>query len=170
MRAAPPPNETASEYRDIQGEIQRQQTDLAITGVKVEEESRGMVGDIENLETSISSAAPDYGETDRLNWLRQVQDLRKRAEGHQADAEKMNRQLAEEREAYSKLSHKFDEYEAVQDNALSERDTENAQLWVENKAVKGQRNTLLAIVITAVSAIVLIIAVKILRVLKVIPF
>jgi chromosome segregation ATPase len=170
MRVTSLPGETASEYRDIQNDLQRQQTDIAITGVKVEAESRGIAGDIAKLEESLSTGAPDYGETDRLNWLRQVQDLRERAEGHQADAEKMNRQLSEEREAYSKLTHKFDNYETAQDKALSERDTENAQLRVENKAVRGQRNTLLAIVITAIMGIVLIIAVKVLRALKVIPF
>jgi chromosome condensin MukBEF ATPase and DNA-binding subunit MukB len=171
IRAAqPPPKETESEYRDIQNDLQRQQTDIAITGIKVEEESLGIVGDIARLEESISTANQDYGEIDRLNWLRQVQDLREKAEGHQADIEKMNRQLAEEREVYSRLTHKFDEYETSQNKALSERDTENAQLRVENKAVYGQRNTLLAIMITAVSVIVLFVVFKILRAFKVIPF
>jgi hypothetical protein len=43
-------------------------------------------------------------------------------------------------------------------------------LWEEVKAVKGQRNTLLAIVITAVSVALLFVAFKVLRFFKVLPF
>jgi hypothetical protein len=169
MKSIPPPSETASDYRDIQADLQRQQTDIAITGVKVEEESQEIVGDIAKLEESIS-AAPDYGEIDRLNWLRQVQELRGRAEGHQADTKKLNRQLAQERETNTALTSKFNQYETTQNNKASEMTAEIAALKVDNKKIKGERNTLLAIVITAITVIVLIIAVKVLRAIKVIPF
>jgi hypothetical protein len=52
---------------------------------------------------------------------------------------------------------------------LSEKDTEIAGLKVENKKIKGQRNTLLAIVITAVLVIVIFIVVKVLRTFRVVP-
>jgi hypothetical protein len=53
---------------------------------------------------------------------------------------------------------------------LAVRDTENAELRETVKVVKGQRNTLLGIVITAISAIVIFVLFKVLRFFKVLPF
>jgi hypothetical protein len=192
--AAPSPG--ALEYRDVQMEIQQQQTELAVTGVKIEEGSRGIVEGIAALETVLEAPdydreriasqvhdlrigavegiaaletvleAPDY---DRERIASQVHDLRIRAEEHQADTEFLNRQLSEEREASRKLGVIFNEREESWQTALSEREAENQALQVENKKVTGQRNTLLAIVLTVAGVVVIIIAVKILRTLKVIP-
>jgi uncharacterized protein (DUF3084 family) len=126
------------------------------------------VEDLARLEEAMTTA-PDAGETDRINWLSKVQAARTAAEDHQADIEDLNRQLAAERETVRKQDQKFNDYETEMIKKLSDRDTENAQLRVENKAVKGQRNTLLAIVITAVSAVLLFIVIKILRIIKIIP-
>jgi hypothetical protein len=52
---------------------------------------------------------------------------------------------------------------------LSDKDAENAQLRVENKTVKGHRNTFLAILITAGVVVVLFIVFKVLRTIKIIP-
>jgi hypothetical protein len=163
MQAAPQASMEALEYREIQGEIQRQQADLAITGVKIEAESRGIVEGLKELEKDMVSA-PEAGP-----WLPQIQELSNRAEGLQGEAEKINVQLEAERETNRLQNAKFNAYEAAQDKAMSERDTEIAALKVENKKVAGQRNTLLAIVITAVSVIVLYLVFTILRRLKIIP-
>ena len=168
--AAPPPSPIAAEYRETQAEIQQQQTELAITGVKLETESRGIAGDIARLEESIAAAPPDFGETDRLAWVSQVQALRERAEGHQAETEKLNQQLAEERETTRRQGELFDRQEDAWQQALSEREGENTTLRVENKAIKGQRNTLLAIMITAGTVILIFVVFKVLRFFKVIPF
>jgi hypothetical protein len=163
MRAAPSASLEALEYREIQGEIQRQQADLAITGVKIEAESRGLVEGLKELEKDMVSA-PEAGP-----WLLQIQELRGRAEGLQDEAAKLNIQLEAERETNRLQNAKFNAYEAAQDRAVSERDTEIAALKAGNKKITGQRNTLLAIVITAVSVIVLYLAFTILRRLKIIP-
>jgi hypothetical protein len=158
---APAPE--ALEYRDVQGEIQKQQADLAITGVKIETESRGIVEDIMELEKAMVSTP------EGSLWLPRTQELQVRAEGLQGEAEKLNIQLESEREINGRLTAEFNTYEAAQNKALSERDTEIISLKVENKKVKGQRNTLLGIVITAISVIVLYLGFTILRRLKNIP-
>jgi hypothetical protein len=163
MRAAPPASLEALEYRKIQGEIQKQQADLAITGVKIEAESRGLVEGLKELEKDMVSA-PEGN-----LWLPQIQALGNRAEGLQEEAAKLNIQLESERETNRLQNAKFNAYEAAQDRAISERDTEIATLKVENKKVTGQRNTLLAIVITAVVVVAAGIIVTVLRRLKIIP-
>jgi predicted RNase H-like nuclease (RuvC/YqgF family) len=164
MRAAPPPVETAIEYREIQGEIGRQQTDLAVTGEKIEHEARGIVEGIVALETSL--AAPDY---DRELLVDQAHALRVRAEGMEAETENLNRQLAAEREASAQLDRKFNEYEKETNIELSNRDTEINRLTVDNAKERGRGNTWMAIVITAVSIVVLYIVIKVLRALRIIP-
>jgi hypothetical protein len=164
MRAAPPASVEALEYRDVQGEIQKQQADLAITGVKIKTESRGIVEEIMELEKDMVPTS------EGSVWLPRIQELQFRAEGLQREAEKLNIQLESERETSGMLTAKFNAYEAAQNKALSERDTEITSLKVENKKVKGQRNTLLGIVITAISVIVLYLVFTILRRLKIIPF
>jgi hypothetical protein len=167
---APPPSESTGEYRELQGDLQRQQADIAIISRKIEDQSRDLVENLTRLEDSIAGAAPDAGETERQSWLAQVQAARTAAEDHQVEVENLNRQLAAERETSIKKDEKFNEYESVMTGRLADRDTENAGLRENVKAVKGQRNTLLAIVITAVSVVILSVTVKVLRVLKMIPF
>jgi predicted nucleic acid-binding Zn-ribbon protein len=164
MKSAPPASMEALEYRDIQGEAQKQQTELAITGVKINAESRGIVEGIKELEKDMVSTP------EGSLWLPQIQELRGRAEGLRGEAEKLNIQLEAERETNGRLTAQFNAYEAAQEKAISERDTEIAVLRVKNGKVKGQRNTLLAIVITAVSIIILYLIFTILRRLKIIPF
>jgi chromosome segregation ATPase len=163
-RVVPPPIESAREYRDIQEELHQQQTEIAITGQKVENQSRGLVNDLTRLEEVIA-AAPDAGEAGHL-----VQAARVKAENHAAEIENLNRQLAVERETVKKKDRKFNDYESKMIGELSSKDTENAKLREEVKTVKGQRNTLLAILITAAIVVVLFVTVKVLRVLKIIPF
>jgi hypothetical protein len=164
MRSAPPPSAEALEYREIQSEIQKQQADLALTGVKIENESRGLVEGLKELEKDMVST-PEAGTI----WLSQVQALGNRAEELRREAENLNIQLGAERETNGMLNVKFNAYEAAQDRAISERDTEIAALKVENGTVKGQRNTLLAIVITAGVVVAAGIIVSVLRRLKIIP-
>jgi chromosome segregation ATPase len=168
-RAAASPNESAGEYRELQGELHRQQADLAVAGQKIEDQGRGLVEGLTRLEAAIA-AAPEAGETERLYWLSQARAARADAEVHQADIEDLNRQLAAERETVKKQDQKFNRYEAEMTKRLSDKDTENAQLREENEAVKGQRNTLLAIMITAGSVILILVVFKVLRLFKVLPF
>jgi hypothetical protein len=91
------------------------------------------------------------------------------AEGHRAEIKSLNLMLAQERATVRRQERLFEEREEAWQTALSERKTENAGLRVENKAAKGQRNALLAIVITAGGAAALFAAFRILRAFKVIP-
>jgi hypothetical protein len=166
--AVPSPSESAGEYRELQGELYQQQADIAVTGQKIGDQGRSLVEDLTRLEEAIA-ASPDTGETDRIYWLSQVQAARADAEVHQADIEDLNRQLAVERETVKKQDQKFSDYEIEMVKMLSDKDTENAQLRVENKSVKGQRNTFLAILITAGIVVVLFIVFKVLRAIKIIP-
>jgi uncharacterized coiled-coil protein SlyX len=169
VRAAVQPlSENAGKYREIQEELYHQQTDIAVTGLQIEDQSRSLVENLTRLEESIA-AATDTGETERLYWLSQVQVARADAEVHRADIENLNRQLAAERETVKKQYRKFNDYETEMVKKLSDRDTENARLKEENKAVKGQRNTFLAILITAGTTIALFIIFKVMRAMKVIP-
>jgi hypothetical protein len=163
--AAMAPVELAGEYRDIEREIQRGQTELAVTGERIGEGSRDIAEGLAALETSIAAATEGNGG----EILIKVRGLRAAAEDHQAETEKLNILLARERENSGKLSEQFNEYEQSALARLSQKDGEIAGLKVENKKVKGQRNTLLAVVITAVSAIVIFVIVKVLRDFHVIP-
>ena len=150
----------AAEYRDLQNELQRRQTDLAVTGEKIESDSRRMVEDIARLEKSAAAIAPDSG------LVEQSRVLKSRAEKLQIEAENLNRQLAAERETNSALAAKFNDYETAQNKAMAEL----AAVKADSKKLEGQRNTLLAIIITAILAIIVFIAIKVLRVFKVLPF
>jgi hypothetical protein len=168
--AIPPPSESAGEYRGLQGELYQQQADIAVTGQKIEDQGRGLVEDLSRLEDSIANAAPDAGESDRQHWLSMVQDTRVEAEAHVSEIENLNLKLEEERETSRKKDQKFNEYEAAVTGELSAIGTENAELRETVKVVKGQRNTLLAIIITAGVVILLVIGFKVLRFFKVLPF
>jgi hypothetical protein len=163
-KGAVTPSQEAFEYREIQGEIQKQQADLAITGERIKEGAKGIVEGITDLETSIA-AAPDSAEI----LLPKVQSVRIEAESLQMQVETLNVQLAQEREVTSGQNTKFNEYEKKQNELIAEMDGEITTLKIENKEVKGQRNTLLAIVITAISIIAIFLVVKILRALRIIP-
>jgi hypothetical protein len=160
--STPPPG--AIEYRGVQEKISQQQTELAITGVTIEKDSREIAGEIAAIESTL--AAPEY---DRSVLASQVHDLRIIAEKHQADTENLNRQLAEERDAGSRLGEIFNEREEEWEKAISERETAIIILKVENKKLGGQRNTLIAMVLTALGVILVIIVVKVLRKLKILP-
>jgi chromosome segregation ATPase len=164
MRAVPAPVEAAAEYRAVSGELQKQQAEIAITGVKIEGESRGLAEGLEELEAAMT-AAPYGGGT----WLPQVHSLRENAEDLHSEVENLNRQLSTEREQSRLQEGKFNEYESVTQRDMSNMGTEINTLRVELKKVTGDKNTLLAIVITAISVIVLLLAIWILRKLKVIP-
>jgi hypothetical protein len=159
----------AAAYREAQAELRQQQTELAITGAKIEAESRGIAGDIVMLEESIAAAPPDFGEADRLAWFSQAQALRERAEGHQAETEKLNRQLAGERETARRQGELFDKQEETWQRALSEREAENTALRVEGKKIAGQRNRALAIAIALAAAWVIFMVYKVCRFFKIIP-
>jgi uncharacterized protein YhaN len=168
--AVPPPSDTAREYRELQEDLRQQQADIAVTGQKVEHQSRDIVENLTRLEESIAGASPDFGEAERVYWLSQAQAVRIEAGNHQAEIESLNRQLAEERKTAGEKDRKFNDYESEVTRDLSDRDTEISQLRVENKAVKGQRNTFLAILITAGVVVVLFAGIKFLRFMKIIPF
>ena len=154
-------NKDAAEYRKIEDELQWRQIDLAVTGEKIELESREIVEDIARLEKSLSAIVPaDSG------LVEQTRALKARAEKLQNEDENLNRQLATGRETNSTFAVKFNDYEAGQNKAL----TELAVLKADNKKLEWQRNTLLAIIITAILAIIVFIAIKVLRAFKVLPF
>jgi hypothetical protein len=150
---AVPPDPEAVEYREIQGDLHRQQLDLAITGNDRGGKSTAFRRFGKNRGGAIFPEGGDQGDL-----LPQIKALRVIAEDHERNAGEVNRQLAVERETNWELSKKFDAYDVTQNKALSEIAGEIAVLEVENKKVKGQRNTLLAIIIiTAIVALVLFI-------------
>jgi hypothetical protein len=159
----PPPIERAGEYQELQGELYQQQADIAVAGQKIEDQGRGLVDDLTRLEEVIA-AAPDAGEAGHL-----VQAVRVKAEDHVADIERLNQQLAVERETVKRQDQKFNEYETAMTGELSAKGTENSRLREEVKTVKGQRNTLLAIVSTAGVVILCFVVFKVLRFFRVIP-
>jgi hypothetical protein len=154
MRPTAPPVPGALEYRETQAEIQQQQTELAITGTKIGEDSRDIVEGITAIESTL--AVPDY---DRDMLVNQVRELRVIAEKHQADTETLNRQLAGERETTRRQGELFDKREETWQKALSDRESENAALLVENIAVKGQSKARLIIIIALAAAWVFYIAI-----------
>ena len=147
----------AGEYRDIEREIRNNQTDLAVTGERIGAGSRDIAEGLAALENSIAAVLPDL---ERDTLLPQVRSLRGVAEAHQAEAEKLNVLLARERENSDLLSRKFNDYDQVSMAMLSKKDREITALKEKNKKLAGQRNTLLAIIITALGAIVLFVVVK----------
>jgi chromosome segregation ATPase len=163
--SVPPPSPIAAEYRETQAEIQQQQAELAITGARIEEGGRGIVEGIAALETALE--APDF---DREQVITRIREVRVIAEDHQSEIETLNLLLSRERETTRRQGELFDRQEEAWQKALSEREAENAALRVENKAVQGQRNAFLAILITAGGVAVLCIVIKVLRALKIIPF
>jgi hypothetical protein len=168
--AVPPPEQTAAEYREIQDNITRKQTDLAVTGTAIEQESKGIVQDIANLQTTLTAVTPENWEEEKQYLSVQVSNLQSRAIAQQERAETLNKQLAGEREENGKLNRKFNEYEFAHNQAISDKDKEITRLEVENKAVKGQRNTLLAIIIAIAILFITMVTVKVLRFFKVLPF
>jgi hypothetical protein len=164
IRHIAPPVSGALEYRETQAEIQQQQAELAITGTKIGEDSRDIVEGIAAIESTI--AIPDY---DRDMLVNQVHELRVIAEKHQADTETLNRQLANERETTRRQGELFDKREEAWQQALSDREGENAILLAENKAIKGQGRTRLIIIITLAAAWVFYIGYKVCKFLKIIP-
>ncbi|GHV91988.1 hypothetical protein AGMMS50268_24910 [Spirochaetia bacterium] len=166
----PPPDHLGAEYRVIQENLTQKQTDLAITGTVIEQESKGIVQDIADLQTSLTSVTPENWDAEKLNLTAQVLNLQGRAIAQQERAEMLNMQLAAERETNTLLNRKFNEYDFAHNQVLSDRETEITRLKVENKSVKGQRNTLLAIVIGIAVIVIAAVAVKVMRVMRVIPF
>jgi hypothetical protein len=164
LRPAAPTIPDASEYRKTQAEIHHQQAELAITGGKIEEGSWDIIKGIDSLEMFL--VEPNY---DREQIINQVRELRSLAEGHQAEAEKLNHQLAGERETTCLQGELFDEREAAWQRSVSEREAENAALRVENKKIAGQRNLYLAILIAVCLMALGYIAFRVMRVLRVIP-
>jgi hypothetical protein len=157
------------EYRELQGDLQRQQADIAVAGQKNEDQGRGLVEDLTRLEDSIARAAPDAGEAEHQYWLSLVQDTRTAAETHVSEIENLNLKLKEERETNRKKDQKFNEYKAAITGELTAMGTENADLRETVKTVKGQRNTLFATILTAIGIMLIIVVVKVLRTLKIIP-
>jgi hypothetical protein len=163
MRSAAPPAPGALEYRETQAEIRQQQTEIAVAGSRIEDSGRGIVDGLEALETALEAPEIDRGQV-----ISQVREVRIIAEDHQAEIENLNLMLAQERDATRRQGEIFDQREEAWQRALSDREAENAALRVENKAVKGQRNTLLAILITAGGLVVLFIVARALRRAKII--
>jgi hypothetical protein len=164
LRPAAPPIPDASEYRKTQAEIHHQQAELAITGERIVDGSWDIIKGIKSLEMFLET--PEY---DRGQIITQVRDLRSLAEDHQAEAEKLNRQLAGERETIRLQGELFDEREAAWQRSVSEREAENAALRVENKKFAGQRNLYLAILIAVGLGVLGYIAFRVMRVLRIIP-
>jgi predicted RNase H-like nuclease (RuvC/YqgF family) len=160
------PSRTILEYREIQDDIQQRQSDLAVTGVKIETETQGLVEGIVELEKEMIAAPPE----EAARWVPQVQSIREEAETLQEDVNTLNLLLSAERESYSDLNNKFNEYEAMQNKIIVDKEKEITTLRVDNKKISGQRNVLLAIIITAVVVIVLVIGIKVLRLKKIIPW
>jgi hypothetical protein len=154
----------ALEYREVQAEIRQRQTEIAVTGSRIEESGQGILGGLEDIETALE--APDF---DWERIITQVRDVRVMAGNHQAEIENLNIMLAGERETTRRQEELFDKREEEWQRVASERDAENAALKVDNKKIAGQRNVVLVIAISLAAAWAVFIAYKVCRFLKIIP-
>jgi hypothetical protein len=168
VKTVPAVSESSKDYRNLQGALYQQQTEIAVAGQKIENQSLSLIKDLTDLEKEIASSS-NAGEADRLHWLAQVRTARIDAETHQATIKNLNQQLAAEREIVKNQSQTFNEYEATMTTLLSDKTKENTQLRVENKTIKGQRNTLLGAILTAVSLVAIFLVIKFLKRTKHIP-
>ncbi|MDR2815760.1 MAG: hypothetical protein LBB62_03555 [Proteiniphilum sp.] len=132
---------------------------------------------ISESELQIIEAYKKQLEAERQNWLSQVNELKtqatrlnERAANSRLQSENLNQLLQQEREANQKLTLSFNEYEIAASQTISQKDTCIGILESKNEKLVYQRNTLLAIVITAVSVALLFVAFKVLRFFKVLPF
>jgi hypothetical protein len=164
----PPPFESAREYRELQGQLTSQQTDIAISGQRIEDQGRGIVEDLIRIERDMADTQ-DVGEKERQSWLSEVKVARTDAEIQQTLIEDLNRQLAAERETVKKKDQEFTLYEFSSNKELSVKTTENATLREGIRTVRGQRNTVIGILITAGVFVLIYFGMKILRFLKILP-
>jgi hypothetical protein len=132
---------------------------------------------ISERELQSIEAYKEKSEAERQSWLLQAIDLKTQAErlnaraaNSRSESESLNQQLRQERERNLKLTQSFNEYETAASRTISQKDTCIGVLETENEKVTGQRNTLLAIVVTAGMVILGFAAFKVLRFFRVIPF
>jgi hypothetical protein len=116
-------------------------------------------------------------EAEKQSWLSQVSELKtqaaklsERAANSRQESENLNLLLRQERETNKKLSLFYNEYEAGVSLTISQQNIRIEELKVENNALAGQRNTLVAIVIGAAALVSIFAVFKVLRLLKVLPF
>jgi hypothetical protein len=86
-------------------------------------------------------------EAEKQTWLSQVQKLSRRAGNLEAESVSLNSHLQHQRELNRQLTLSFNEYESAQlallsskNGEIAKRDREIAELKLDKKTSKGQRN------------------------------
>jgi len=117
----------------------------------------------------------EKSELEKLNWQSRAEKLRIRAESLETDSASLNRQLEQARETQRRLEQSFNEYEADRLTLVSSKNGEIAGLKEEIAAeklarekYKGQALSRLIIIIAVAVIIVLYIAFKVCRFLRLI--
>jgi predicted nucleic acid-binding Zn-ribbon protein len=168
---------TDAAYRAIEREADRNSAELAVTGAdiaagveRIEEQTARVASELEDLETAIGgSGLPDVEKDALLYQAAIVREENSALRGEvnilREDAVRLNDQLVEEREIRAALSKEHDRLETAAVTVQIELGDTKEDL----AKVKGQRNTFLAILITAGVVVVLFIVFKVLRAIKIIP-
>jgi hypothetical protein len=158
-------------YRAIERESDRNSAGLAVTGAgiaagveRVDGHAERVQTSLENLTTMIDNSGLEDAEKSAL--LRQAVVAQEEAAALRGevgilreDTGRLNAQLAEQREISAALSAEHDKQEAAASAVRIELEATKEEL----AEVKGQRNTFLAILITAGVVVVLFIVFKVLR-------
>ncbi|MDR0586031.1 MAG: hypothetical protein LBG26_02205 [Treponema sp.] len=166
-----------SEYRSVERDAKQAGTEIAITGTAiaadvdlVDEQAGRIVKELAGVETAISGSG--LGEVEKSALLRQVSVaqaeagvLAEQAAVTRVDVERLNVQLARQREINAALSGEHDKREAA-GAEVKEELTETKEKLAK---AGGQRNLFLAIMIALALAIVGFIVIRVLRFLRIIP-
>jgi hypothetical protein len=167
---------TDTSYRAIERDADRNSADLAVIGAdiaarvdRIEGQAERVKTGLDNFEAAIGgSGLPDVEKGVLFYQVAIVRNENTALHGEvnvlREDVGRLNKQLAEEREIRAALSKKHDRMEAAAATAQIELGDTKEKF----AKAKGQRNTFLAILITAGVGVVFFIVFKALRALKII--
>ena len=174
-----PPYQAAgdTDYRAIEREAERNSSGLALTGAhiaadagRIDERAARMRTELDSLEAVIESTDLAAPEKDvllhRVAVIRtEDQALAEDITGLRKNTEQLNGQLKEQREINAALSIEHDKREAAGTEVKEELTVTREKL----AKVSGQRNLALAIAIALALTILGAVAIRVLRVLRIIP-
>jgi predicted nucleic acid-binding Zn-ribbon protein len=166
-----------TDYRAIEREADRSNIELAITGAdlasgveRIDNHAEKVKSELDNLGAAIIDSGLEDAEKRAL--LHQVataqeetRDLRGEVDMLRKDTGRLNDQLAEQRGINAALSAEHDKREAAGAAVKEELEGKKEEL----AKVKGQRNLYLAILIAVIIGVLSIIALRVLRFLRIIP-
>jgi chromosome segregation ATPase len=172
-----PPYQEDSDYRAIERDADRNRINLALTGTdladgveRIDRQTARIKSELEGLGVAIDGSGLEDSEKETL--LTHVAVVQKETAALRCEvitlrkaAERLNNQLAEQREISATLSVEYDRREAAGTEVKVELEGTKEEL----AKVRGQRNLYLAIFIAVCLGILGYIAFRVLRFLRIIP-